>query len=139
MCRFRKRESPIDRRVVEEKYRNEQRGQDGFRPGNFRERNAGIERNDRFDRPRGQSPRGPPRGLDRAPERAPDRERIDKRQPEPDFRRDRRDDANQGEWRNKGPGNREECVSQLNQLQIIFLFLFFINSRSTRPLSSKQR
>lgn len=114
MIAFRKRESPIDRRIVEEKYRNEQRGQDGFRPGNFnRERNAaGFERNDRAR----QSPRGPP------PPRVLDG-RMEKRQPEPDFRRDRREDANQGEWRGRGQGQGQGP----GNLKLIF-FLVKIHS-----------
>lgn len=89
----RKRDSPAERRV-EEKFRGEQRSSEGIRSGSFRDRNERVERNDRNERvERGgrQSPRGPRQ----------DRERIDRR-PEPDFRRDRRDDgANQQEWRGR--------------------------------------
>lgn len=109
MIAFRKRESPIDRRIVEEKYRNEQRGQDGFRPGNFNRGNAaGFERNDRAR----QSPRGPP------PPRVLDG-RMEKRQPEPEFRRDRREDANQGEWRGRGQGQGQGP----GNLKLIFFFV----------------
>lgn len=56
------------------------------------ERNVGIDRNERVERAR-QSP--PPPGQRQ------ERDRIDRRNPEPDFRRDRRDDTNQAEWRNR--------------------------------------
>lgn len=85
---------------MEEKYRNEQRGPEGVRGGNFRDRNERIERNDRIERGRQSPPRGPPR---------PDRERIDRRQPEPEYRRDnRRDEPNPPEWRgrDRAPGNQ---------------------------------
>lgn len=81
----RKRESPIERRA-DERYRGEQRSSEGIKPNSFRN-----ERNERFDRGR-QSPRGQQRQ---------ERDRIDRR-PEPDFRRERRDEAvNQPEWRGR--------------------------------------
>lgn len=84
---FRKRESPAERRVVEDKFRGE-RSADGIQAGGYRERNERFDRNERFERGR-QSPHG------QRPER------FDRRNPEGDFRRDHRIDANQPEWRNR--------------------------------------
>lgn len=87
----RKRESPIERRG-DERYRGDQRGAEGVRPNSFRnERVDRNERNERFERGR-QSPRGQQRQ---------ERDRIDRR-PEPEFRRERRDEAaNPPEWRSR--------------------------------------
>lgn len=109
-------------RRVEEKYRSGERSLDGIQVGNYRERN---ERNERIERGR-QSPRG----------QRPERERFDKRVPEPEFRRDRRDDANQTEWRNRErvPGKSVEYPFAFPRiLKLAFCFFYF---RCARSLSS---
>lgn len=74
----------IVERRVEDRYRGEQRPSEGMRSGR-------VDRNERVDRARPSPPPG----------QRQERDRIDRRNPEPDFRRDRRDDTNQPEWRNR--------------------------------------
>lgn len=92
-CFYRRRESPAQRRI-DERYRGgggEQRISE-VRPNSYRDRNE-----------RGRE--SPPR-MQRA-------DRNERKHPEPEFRRDRRDDVNQPEWRNRdrAPGKLEDIIN----------------------------
>lgn len=64
-----------------------------------------IDRNDGIERP----PPRMDRGRQMSPVQRQERERFDRRQPDPEFRRDRRDDGNPVEWRPKDRPQQGEC------------------------------
>lgn len=85
----RKHELPVERRVEDRSFRGETRGSNDNRPSSYR--------NDRIER----SDRGMERGRQMSPAQRTERDRFDSRRPADEFRRDRRDDGNQPEWRGR--------------------------------------
>lgn len=87
---YRKHEVPIERRIEERNFRGEGRGSNDIRAGNFRDRNDRIERGERMER-----------GRQMSPAQRLERDRFDRRQGDVEFRRDRRDNVNQPEWKGR--------------------------------------
>lgn len=85
---YRKHELPIERRVDERNLRGEVRASNDTRPSSYR--NDRIEKGDRVER-----------GRQMSPAQRAERDRFDNRRHVDEFRRDRRDDGNQPEWRGR--------------------------------------
>lgn len=95
----------------------QQRGSNDIRSNSYRERNERIERNDGVERVQRME-----RGRQQmSPVQRQERERFDRRQPEPEFRRDRRDEGNQIEWR---PKDRPQGELRLLKLKFQSFFSF---------------